>query len=57
VDAPTQVLALRNGRVLVLTNFGADPAALPDGAEVLLSSEPLAPDGRVPTDVTVWALS
>jgi alpha-glucosidase len=57
VDAPTQVLALRNGRVLVLTNFGADPAPLPDGAEVLLSSEPLAPDGRVPTDVTVWALS
>jgi alpha-glucosidase len=40
--------------VLVLTNFGEDPVALPPSAEVLLSSEALV-RGRVPTDVTVWA--
>jgi alpha-glucosidase len=54
-DAPGGVLAFRNGDVLVLTNFGAEPAALPVGARVLLSSEPLDDDGRVPVDVTVWA--
>ncbi len=53
-----EVLALHRatpeGDVLVLTNFGAAPVALPEGAEVLVSSEALA-DGAVPTDVTVWA--
>ena len=39
--------------VVVVTNFGAQPAALPAG-EVLLSSGPLTTDGRLPTDVTVW---
>jgi alpha-glucosidase len=53
-DAPAEVLAFRVGDVLVLTNFGAGPVALPAGARVLLSSEPLD-DGRVPVDVTVWA--
>ncbi|ASW56388.1 glycoside hydrolase family 13 protein [Plantactinospora sp. KBS50] len=47
------VLAFRNGRLGVLTNFGADPVPLPDGARVLLSSGPLDPRG-VPTDVTAW---
>lgn len=51
-----EVLAFRNGDVLVLTNFGDEPVALPDGARVLLTSEPLDGDGRVPTDVTVWAV-
>ena len=54
VDTPADVLAFRSGDVLVLTNFGSAPAELPVGARVLLSSEPLH-DGRVPTDVTVWA--
>jgi alpha-glucosidase len=49
------VLAFRAGDVLVLTNFGDRPAELPLGASVLISSEPLDADGRVPTDVTVWA--
>ncbi len=52
-DAPDEVLAFRNGEVTVLTNFGDEPMALPAGARVLLSSEPLD-DGRVPVDVTVW---
>jgi len=55
LDTTPEVLAFRNSGVLVLTNFGAGPAELPAGAEVLLTSEPLAEDGRVPQDVTVWA--
>jgi alpha-glucosidase len=51
-----EALAFRNGDVLVLTNFGAAPVALPEGSRVLLASEPLDADGRVPTDVTVWAV-
>ena len=47
--------AFRNRGVFVLTNFGSGPVALPPGAKVLLTSEPLDADGRVPTDVTVWA--
>ncbi|SDT68721.1 glycoside hydrolase family 13 protein [Actinoplanes derwentensis] len=49
-------LTFRNGVVTVVTNFGAEPATLPDDARVLLSSEPLDTDGRIPTDVTVWAV-
>jgi alpha-glucosidase len=54
-DGPADVLAFRNGDVLVLTNFGAEPVALPAGAQLLLSSEPVDDDGRVPAEVTVWA--
>src|SRR4051794_17638079 len=54
-QTPPEALAFRNGEVLVVTNFGAEPVALPAGATVLLASEPLDADGRVPTDVTVWA--
>ncbi len=54
-DSPAEVLAFGNGALLVLTNFGDAPASLPVGADVLLSSEPLDSDGRVPSDVTVWA--
>ena len=49
-------LAFRNGDVTVVTNFGDEPVTLPPDARVLLSSEPLDPDGRVPSDVTVWAV-
>ena len=55
LDAGDEVLAMRNGGVLVMTNFAVGPAPLPDGAEPLLSSEPLTPEGLVPPDVTVWA--
>jgi alpha-glucosidase len=55
VDTPADVLVFRTGAVLVMTNFGDSPAELPLGARILLSSEPLTDDGRVPTDVTVWA--
>ncbi|MFI5492989.1 alpha-amylase family glycosyl hydrolase [Actinoplanes sp. NPDC051859] len=55
LDTPADVCAFRNGELIVLTNFGAAPAELPLGARVLLTSEPLTGDGRVPQDVTVWA--
>ncbi|MEV0395981.1 alpha-amylase family glycosyl hydrolase [Polymorphospora rubra] len=55
VDTADDVLAFRNGDLLVVTNFGAESVGLPAGAQPLLSSGPLDSDGRVPTDVTVWA--
>jgi alpha-glucosidase len=55
VDTPADVLAFRNGDLLVVTNYGDAPAELPLNARVQLSSEPLTEDGRVPQDVTVWA--
>jgi alpha-glucosidase len=55
VDTPADVLAFRNGALLVLTNFGDAPAELPLSARVQLTSGPLTADGRVPQDVTVWA--
>jgi alpha-glucosidase len=53
-ESAAEVLAFRNADVLVLSNLGTEPVALPAGARVLLASEPLDADGRVPTDVTVW---
>ena len=55
LDTPADVLAFRNGELLVLTNFGDAAAELPLNARVQLSSAPLTSDGRVPQDVTVWA--
>jgi alpha-glucosidase len=55
VDAGDDVLAFRNGDVLVLTNFGAAPASLPAGVTPIITSGPLTADGEVPSDVTVWA--
>jgi alpha-glucosidase len=37
-----------------LVNVGSPPCPLPDGAQILLASGPLTPDGRVPTDTAVW---
>jgi alpha-glucosidase len=50
-----RVVAYLNGDLLVLANLGAEPVPLPVGATVLLASAELDADGRVPTDVTVWA--
>ncbi|HEU5456637.1 MAG TPA: DUF3459 domain-containing protein, partial [Nocardioides sp.] len=53
------VIALRNTAgdgertLLVVTNLGVDPVALPSG-EVLVASGPLTDEGAVPTDTTVW---
>jgi len=50
------VVALRTRDVVVLTNLGTTPIALPAG-EVLLASGPLEHDGGIallPSDTTVW---
>ncbi len=41
-------------RVVVITNLGAEPVAVPGGALSLVSSGPLTPQGLVPADTTVW---
>ncbi|MFF0910803.1 glycoside hydrolase family 13 protein [Microbacterium enclense] len=46
------VVAFRNGSLLVVGNLGADTVELPTG-EVLIASGPLDGD-RLPTDTTVW---
>jgi len=55
---PAGTVAFVNRDVLVVANLSADPVVLPAGAEVLLSSAPVAqaPEGTtpVPQDVTVW---
>ena len=51
-----RVLAYVNGSVLVMTNFGEDAVALPDGTTVIIASGPLD-DGAVPRDTTVWAIA
>ena len=56
---PEEVLAFVNAstageRVLVITNFGAEPVAVPEGARVLISSGPLGDGAMIPTDTTVW---
>ena len=40
--------------VLVITNLGPEPVAVPGSAQRLLSSGPLTAQGLVPTDTTVW---
>jgi alpha-glucosidase len=41
-------------RVVVISNLGVEPVAVPGGALNLVSSGPLTPQGLVPTDTTVW---
>jgi alpha-glucosidase len=55
VDADADVVSFRNGDVVVVTNLGEEPVEVPTGLRVLISSEQLDADGRIPTDVTVWA--
>lgn len=55
VNLGPDVLAADNGDLLIVANLGQAPVSLPDGAEVLLSSGPLADPTSVPVDVTVWA--
>ncbi len=52
-EAPADAVAFRRGDLHVIANLGNDAVALPEGAKVVLSSQPL--DGAsVPTDTTVW---
>src|SRR6185437_9307757 len=51
---PADVLAVRNGEIAVIASTGDGGAVLPAGAEVVLASGPLADDGSLPADTTVW---
>jgi len=54
IDAEPTTLAFRRGPGLIsITNFAAQPLALPTGADLLLSSEELV-DGKLPPDSTAW---
>nr|WP_240897149.1 glycoside hydrolase family 13 protein [Kineococcus vitellinus] len=56
VDLPgagPDVLAFRNGDVLVVANLGAQPVAAPAGARALVASGEL-PGGALPTDTAAW---
>ncbi|GAB3370567.1 glycoside hydrolase family 13 protein [Azotobacter armeniacus] len=54
VDSAKDVLAFDNGDLRVLVNFGTQATALPEGAEVLLSSESLQEPGKLPANTAVW---
>jgi len=50
-----EVLAYRRGdNFACVINFGPDDADLPAHQEILLWSGPLAEDGRLPSDTSVW---
>ncbi len=55
LDAPDGALAFaRDPGFVCIVNLSSDPVAVPDGAELLISSGPLTDDGRVPFDTSVW---
>ncbi|PPK92428.1 alpha-glucosidase [Kineococcus xinjiangensis] len=57
---PSEVVALRNREVLVITAYGPGPVVLPAGSDVLLASDHLGTDARgrtlLPPDTTAWIL-
>ena len=54
IDAGPGLVGFRRGeRFVSLTNFAPEPAALPRGAAVVLTSEELV-DGELPPDATAW---
>jgi alpha-glucosidase len=54
IDAAPTTLAFRRGADFIsITNFAAQPLALPEGAELILGSEELV-DGKLPSDSTAW---
>lgn len=55
LDVGPSVLAFSRGADLVcVVNLGADAVDLPPHAELLLTSAPLDPDGRLPHDAAAW---
>jgi alpha-glucosidase len=59
VDLGENVLAFRvsaetGPSILVIANVGGEFVALPDGAEVLVSSSPIDAEQGLPTDTAAW---
>ena len=48
--------ATKGRRFVSVTNFGAEPVELPEGGVAVAASGPLADDGRLPQDTSVWML-
>jgi alpha-glucosidase len=59
LDAPSDVLAFERGPgLVVVVNLGREPVDLPpETGELLLASDPLDADGRLPADTGGWWLS
>jgi alpha-glucosidase len=53
-DTPDGVLGFSRSGVGCFVNTGADPFALPDRTELVLSSVPLDDSGSLPVDATAW---
>jgi alpha-glucosidase len=54
VPSAQSVLAFSRGDSFgCIVNFGPDPVALPEGADVLIASDELE-GGALPADTTVW---
>ncbi|SDN67236.1 glycoside hydrolase family 13 protein [Actinacidiphila guanduensis] len=53
-SAPEVLAFRRGGHFACVVNLGAEPAELPPHTEILLTSGPLAEDGRLPQDTAVW---
>jgi len=55
LDAPAGVLAFeRDPGFVCMVNLSADPVPMPDAVTVLLASDALEPDGRLPAETAVW---
>jgi alpha-glucosidase len=53
--APSGALAFaRDPGFACVVNLSADPVQAPPRAELMISSEPLERDGRVPADTAAW---
>jgi alpha-glucosidase len=58
LDAPAGALAFaRDGGFACIVNFSGDSVAIPEGAELLVTSDTLTGDGRVPADTAAWFLA
>jgi alpha-glucosidase len=55
LESDPSVLAFENSGVRVVLNFGPAPARLPDGADILLASSPVAiRSGALEANHAVW---
>jgi alpha-glucosidase len=55
LDVPPGALGfVRDPDFALILNVDAEPFALPEGAEILLTSAPLTPDGLLPKDTAAW---
>ncbi len=54
IEVPGVLAFARDPGFACIVNLSAPPIAPPDASELLISSGPLRPEGRIPADTTVW---